>query len=204
MAGGSKAEGLSAAVRRAPSHGSILEIGTYCGYSAIRMAMTYPGVRIMTLEVDPAHMVIARRMLALAGLARMVDVWTGHSKDLLHRFHLRYKGKDNLQFRVVFMDYKGSRYVEDLEMLESQGLLLPNSIMVADNVLKPGSPLVLWRLVKSGAYDTEIVRLKEFAMPSEDWMSISVRRSQLEEIKLSEGLFYKSSECLVELLEGSR
>ena len=184
VAGGSKAEVLSAAVCRAPSRGSILEIGTYCGYSAIRMAMACPGVCIITLEVDPAHMVIARNLFVFAGLAHVVDVWTGHSKDLLHRIHLRHGGKDDLQFRSVFMDQKGSRYVEDLEMLENQGLLLPDAIVVADNVLKPGAPLFLWRLVKSGAYDMDIVQLKEFAMPSEDWMSISERKSQLEDAKL--------------------
>ena len=120
MASGSKAEVLSAAVCRAPSHGSILEIGTYCGYSAIQIAMACPGVRIVTLEVDPVNMVIAGNILAFAGLAHVVDARTGHSKDLLHRLHLRDKRKDDLQVRVVFTDLKGSRYVEDLEMLENQ------------------------------------------------------------------------------------
>lgn len=104
MAGGSKSEVLSAAMCRAPSRGSILEIGTYCGYSAIQMSMVCPDVCIITLEADPAHMVIARNVLAFTGLANLVYVWTGHSKDLLHQLHLRYKCKDNLQFRAVFMD----------------------------------------------------------------------------------------------------
>merc|ERR1711904_555726 len=108
VAGGSKAEVLSAAVCRAPARGSILEIGTYCGYSAIRMAMACPGVRIITLEADPAHMVIARNVIAFAGLAQVADARTGHSKDLLHRANLNYKGKDILEFRAVFMDQKGS------------------------------------------------------------------------------------------------
>ena len=154
-----------------PSRGSILEIGTYCGYSAIRMAMACPGVPIISLEADPGHVIMARNMLAFAGLPHIVDeldVWTGQSRDLLQRLHWRYKGKDKIQFRVVFMDHKGSRFGGDLQVLENQGLLMPGAIVVADNVLKPG-------LVKSGAYDTEIVQLKEFAMSSEDWMSISVR-----------------------------
>lgn len=48
--------------------------------------------------------------------------------------------------------------------------------MVADNVLKPGAPLFLWRVAKSGshAYQTKIVQMTEFAMPAEDWMSVSI------------------------------
>lgn len=162
------------------------------------MARVCPGVRIVSLEADPALMVIARNVLAFAGLANVVDVWTGHSTDLLRQLHVRYTVKDNLQFRAVFMDQKGTRYIEDLEMLENQGLLLTGAVVVADNVLKPGSPLFLWRLVRSGAYDVSIVRLREFAMPSEDWMSMSVRRSQLEEVQSSEGPLPKSPKSFVE------
>lgn len=75
------------------------------------------------------------------------------------------------------MDQKGTRYDEDLATLERLGILLPGAVVVADNVLKPGSPLFLWRLTNSGAYDTHIVRVPEFAMPSDDWMSCSVLRN---------------------------
>eukprot|EP00747_Dinoflagellata_sp_TGD_P223110 gnl/TRDRNA2_/TRDRNA2_94749_c0_seq2.p1 gnl/TRDRNA2_/TRDRNA2_94749_c0~~gnl/TRDRNA2_/TRDRNA2_94749_c0_seq2.p1 ORF type:complete len:369 (+),score=48.35 gnl/TRDRNA2_/TRDRNA2_94749_c0_seq2:51-1109(+) len=84
---------------------------------------------------------------------------------------------DYLQFRAVFMDQKGSRYQDDLQVLEEQGLLIPGAVVIADNVLKPGAPLFLWRITKSGAYDTEIVSLKEFAMPAEDWMAVTRLKS---------------------------
>ena len=38
--------------------GPVLEIGSYCGYSAIRLALSGRGV--VTLETDPIHAVIAR------------------------------------------------------------------------------------------------------------------------------------------------
>lgn len=63
IAGGTKADVLKVAVEQAPDGGSILEIGTYCGFSALRMALARPDTRIVTLEVDPAHMVIARNVL---------------------------------------------------------------------------------------------------------------------------------------------
>ena len=55
------------------------------------------------------------------------------------------------------MDQKGSRYVDDLQALENQGVLVPGAIVVADNVLKPGAPLFLWWVVKSGVYNTELL-----------------------------------------------
>lgn len=51
---------------------------------------------------------------------------------------------------------KGSRYHEDLSVMEQLGVLLPGAVVVADNVLKPGSPLFLWRLCKGEAYENHI------------------------------------------------
>merc|ERR1711972_106131 len=99
-------------------------------------------------------------------MCHLIDVWTGHSKDLLYRISNRYDGK--LKCCAVFMDQKGSRYHEDLSALEKYGLLQPGAVIVADNVLKPGAPVFLWRLKNSSVYSTHIVRLQEFAMPSED------------------------------------
>ena len=48
---------------------SILEIGTFTGYSAIAMAAGLPqGGSIISLEVDPHHAVMARGNIAAAGL----------------------------------------------------------------------------------------------------------------------------------------
>lgn len=85
VAAGRKAEVLIDVLHTATLHGCILEIGTYCGFSAIRMVLACPHVFIVTLERDPAHVIIARNMIAFAGLARVVDVNTGHSRDLLPR-----------------------------------------------------------------------------------------------------------------------
>ena len=86
MAGGKKAIVLTAAACRVPLRSCMFEIGTNCGYSTIGMAMACPGVGIITLEVDPAHMVIAINMLTIAGLAHMIVVWTSHSRGLFQQF----------------------------------------------------------------------------------------------------------------------
>merc|ERR1719478_1338232 len=72
----------------------ILEVGAYCGYSALKFIvaassrktnapMGTNGARVFTLEADPARVVIARSLIAYAGQASSVSVHTGHSRDLL-------------------------------------------------------------------------------------------------------------------------
>ncbi|CAL1144507.1 unnamed protein product [Cladocopium goreaui] len=179
IAGGIKTDVLTAAIKGGPLTSgdlqcSVLEIGAYCGYSSTRMALALPGVHIASMEVDPVHMIIARNVVLHGGLAGTIDVWTGHSKDLLPRILKRYGGE--LKFGAVFMDQKGSRYQEDMLKMESENLLHPGAVVVADNVLKPGAPLFLYQIMNGGRYNAQIVSLDEFAMPSEDWMSINVKK----------------------------
>ncbi|CAE7732023.1 comta [Symbiodinium microadriaticum] len=168
VAGGEKSEVLWAAAQHARSS-LVLEIGTYCGNSSIRIATASPNIRVVTLEADPVHAVIARAVIAFAGLSSRV--WTGHSREVLPYMQGKYGGARG-GFGLVFMDQRGSRYQEDLTMLESLGLVRPGAIIVADNVLKPGAPLFLWQLCKSAKYQTQVVRVSEFAMPVEDWMLV--------------------------------
>lgn len=184
IAGGVKTDVLSAAVQGAPIgdgdlQTSILEIGCYCGYSSTRMAMAVPGIHIASLEVDPVHVVVARNVIKHGGLEDTIDVWTGHSKDLLQRILTRYGGPGHLQFGAAFFDQKGSRYSEDMERMESEGLMRPGAVVCSDNVLKPGAPLYLYKIMRGGHYDAQILSMDEFAMPSEDWMSLCVKKTKV-------------------------
>jgi len=176
VAGDAKAEILTSAVRAAAVGGNILEVGAYCGYSATRMAIAVPTVHLASMEVDPIHVVIARNVLQFGGISGTAKVWTGHSKDLIPRIEGRYGGPGELHFSAVFFDQKGSLYQRDLDALDRQGLLWPGAIVVADNVLKPGAPIFLRKVVLEGDFKAQIVSMTEFAMPSEDWMSTSVQR----------------------------
>lgn len=195
LAGGVKAHVLAASlhgggVRSSVFGGKFLEIGTYCGYSALRLAMTLPkGSQIETLELDPVFAALARCILAFAGVNN-VRVWTGHSADTLpmlaqlwypdgRKFGEHVKSSVPLPFDAVFMDGRGSRFEQDLRLLETLGLVTSGSVIVADNVLKPGAPLYLWHvLVDSRSYVTQIVQLHEFAAraDADDWMAVSIVR----------------------------
>eukprot|EP00494_Astrolonche_serrata_P023516 UN23774 len=87
VAGADKAAILVQAVQSAPAHAGgqrILEVGTYCGYSALRLLLAAGNnARLLTLEADPGNAVIASVIVAYAGMADRVEVLTGHSEDLL-------------------------------------------------------------------------------------------------------------------------
>jgi len=175
---------LTAAVHIAPEDGVALEIGTYCGYSAARIAAVKLSrcsssnrtPCVITLEVDLAHAAIARNVLAYAGLAHVVEVVVGHSEDtlpwLVSQLSIKFR---RMPISFLFLDQRGSRYEADVATLEESGLLGTNGIIVADNVLKPGAPLFLWKLAHNPDFTTKVVSVTEFAMSGvEDWMIISM------------------------------
>lgn len=48
---------------------TVLELGTHCGYSTVRMARSLPlGGRIYSIEMDQRNAAIAEKIIRLAGL----------------------------------------------------------------------------------------------------------------------------------------
>lgn len=178
VAGGAKGSILAVAAQAAvPTSAGVLEIGSYCGYSAVRLAAALPDVPIVTFEMDPVLVVVARNLVGLAGLVRQVSVLTGHSASFLPRLALPRGRMRAPSFSVVFMDFWASQYHEDMERLESNGLMCPGAVVIADNVLRTGAPLFLWQTASTcGRLSArrQIVRVPEFAMSTEDWLSVSL------------------------------
>ena len=133
---------LDDAVRRVVPR-LVLELGTYCGYSALRMARCLPvGSRILSVEFSPANADLARRLLAHAGADDRVTVVVGTlgdggaTMDALQQQHGVTAGAIDL----VFLDHDKDAYVPDLERLLERGWLHAGSVVVADNVRFPGAP----------------------------------------------------------------
>lgn len=52
---------------------TVLELGAYCAYSAVRIAsLLPPNAKLITLEFNPEYAVIAREIIAWAGLQETV------------------------------------------------------------------------------------------------------------------------------------
>ncbi|MBV9048658.1 MAG: O-methyltransferase [Solirubrobacterales bacterium] len=155
---------LDRAIQRArPS--KLLELGTYCGYSALRTCRAMPaGARLVSLEFNSANAIIARRMFEYAGVSDRVAVLVGTLGDggrtiaTLEAEHGFAAG--SLDF--VFIDHDKSVYVSDLELIVGRGWLHPGSVVIADNVKFPGAPEyraylterqdVSWRTVEHDAH----------------------------------------------------
>lgn len=140
--GDEKGEILDAAVRRVRPR-RLLELGTYCGYSALRMVRVMPSdARLYSIELDPANAEIARRIWDHAGVGDRVTVVVGHLGDggsTLDRLHAEH-GFTNGSIDFTFIDHDKAAYLPDLQHILSQSWLHPGSVVVADNVKFPGAP----------------------------------------------------------------
>lgn len=140
--GDEKGEILDRAVRRA-SPRLLLELGTYCGYSALRMARAMPaGARLCSVEFSAANAAIARRIWDHAGIGDELTVIVGTLGDggaTIDRLRNRHGfGEGSVDF--VFVDHDKAAYVPDLERILAERWLHPGSVVVADNVRFPGAP----------------------------------------------------------------
>ncbi|KAM9330865.1 catechol O-methyltransferase-like [Gastrophryne carolinensis] len=63
-----------------------LELGTYCGYSAIRIArLLKDGAQLYTIEMNPAHVDVARQMIQFAGIQDKVKILQGSTEQIIPR-----------------------------------------------------------------------------------------------------------------------
>jgi len=139
--GDEKGRFLDAAVRRADPQ-LALELGTYCGYGALRIARAAPSARVVSVELASANAAVARRIWAHAGVADRVTCVVGtigdggHTLDLLRDQY----GCDSGTVDFLFIDHDKNAYLADLLSIVARGWLRRGAVVVADNVGFPGSP----------------------------------------------------------------
>ena len=111
---------------------SILEIGTFTGYSSISMALNLrAGGRIVSLDVNEETTAVARRYAEEAGVADRIDYRVGSAIDELQTL----EGP----FDMVFIDADKESYVDYYENVLPK--LSEQGFIVADNVLWSGRVL---------------------------------------------------------------
>ena len=139
--GDEKGKLLDAAVHRA-SPRLALELGTYCGYGALRIAAAAPEATVVTVELSGAHAAVAQRIWTHAGVADRITCVVGtigdggRTLDALQAEHGFTAGA--LDF--LFIDHDKNAYLADLLAIVDRMWLHRGSIVVADNVGFPGSP----------------------------------------------------------------
>jgi catechol O-methyltransferase len=140
--GDEKGRILDEAVARAKPK-LLLELGTYCGYSALRTIRAAPSdAHLVTIEFNADNAAIARSIFEHAGIADRVTIVNGTLGDggstvaKLRDAHGFARGK--LDF--AFIDHAKDAYLPDLELILREEWLRAGAIVVADNVKVPGAP----------------------------------------------------------------
>ena len=139
--GDEKGKLLDAAVRRANPKRA-LELGTYCGYGALRIAAAAPTAEVYSVELAEANAVNARRIWEHAGVSDRITCVVGTVGDggrtlnVLETEHGFGAGSVDL----LFLDHDKNAYLTDLQSIMARGWLSQGAIVVADNIRVPGAP----------------------------------------------------------------
>ena len=106
----------------------VLEIGAYCGYSAVLIGsiLQAKGGHLISIEKSRRCAGIARQIVGHSGLADVVDFRQGVLADLIPLFER--------PFDAVFLDHWKDEYLPDLKRLEDAELLRRDTVVVADNI----------------------------------------------------------------------
>jgi catechol O-methyltransferase len=111
-----------------------LELGRYCGYSALRIARSSPAAKVFSMELAAANAEIARRIWAHAGVDDRITCVVGtigddgETLDALATEH----GFSEGALDFMFVDHDKDAYLTDLLSIMERGWLHPGSIVVAD------------------------------------------------------------------------
>jgi caffeoyl-CoA O-methyltransferase len=123
---------LLAAIVAMVRPGTVLEIGTFTGYSALSMAGALgPEGRIITCDISEEHVAIARRHVAGSPYADRIDIRLGPAIETVAAL----EGP----FDLVFIDADKPSYLAYYEAVLPK--LAPAGVIVADNVLWSGRVL---------------------------------------------------------------
>ena len=156
--------------------GSILEIGTYTGYSAICLAEGLAeGGRLHTIDMNPEVEEIAGRYFREAGLQEVIVQYSGNALDIIPTMEET--------FDLIYIDADKEHYPDYLEFALDK--LNPRGLIIADNTLWSGKVL---RRPQSGDSETQgIIKfnkmvkedpgLDSFLLPLRDGVTLIRKKS---------------------------
>ena len=126
---------------------SVLEIGTFTGYSALSMAEALPADgRIVTCDISEEHLAIARRHIAASPYAGVIEIRSGPALETIATL----PGP----FDLVFIDADKTSYSAYFEATLAK--LAPGGVILVDNVLWSG------RVLDPAVVDPDTAAIKAF------------------------------------------
>lgn len=118
---------------------SILEVGTYSGYSGLSMAMALPDDgRLVTCDIDPVATAVAKRFFKESGHDHKIDLRLGPALETIAELKA-----EGASFDLVFLDADKGNYVNYYEavlpMMPIGGIVLADNTLWSGRVLHPES-----------------------------------------------------------------
>ena len=146
--------------QKQPQHA--VEVGTFCGYSALKIAQVMPsGARVTSFESDWKWALVAKRFVwqATQGSRRQskplsaINVQWGDARELLQKTAQQRRQQDRID--LLFIDGMPKQYLDYLKAAEP--LLAPGALVIADNagVFAEGGLKLYLEYVRNGEkYDS--------------------------------------------------
>lgn len=130
---------------------NILEIGALGGYSTIWLARALPANgRLITLELDPKHAEVARKNIASAGLAKVVELRLGKALDSLPQLAAESRGP----FDLIFIDADKANIPAYFDW--ALKLSRPGTAIIVDNIVRDG------KVVDANSTDPDVQGVRRF------------------------------------------
>ena len=146
----------------------IVELGTYCGYSAILIALTIletipnANFHIYSVDVDTQFQAVACKIIKAAGLANYVTfiLLPINAEDQALTQALRQQQQSISQIDFLFIDHDKNLYCSDLQELEESGFIHKGTHVAADNVVFFDTPYrsYIRQLKERGIVQSRLVR----------------------------------------------
>lgn len=131
-----------------------LELGTYVGYSAVRIArLLPPGGRLYSVDPDGDWQGIAAEIVELAGVRDRVKLVQQTAQAAIEEL-----SQQGVTLDFVFIDHDKHEYLASLLQLERRGLLNKGCVVVADNVYVFDVVNYLAHVRSSGRYRSRYVQ----------------------------------------------
>jgi len=112
----------------------ILEIGTFTGYSAIKMAENNNKCEIHTCELMEKHVKTANQFIKKAGLTKNITVHQGLALKTLETFKINYFDFAFIDAdKVNYLDY----YKRTIMLLKKGGIIVLDNMLWSGEILNP-------------------------------------------------------------------
>ncbi|MBN3302617.1 COMT methyltransferase, partial [Amia calva] len=115
-----------------------LELGTHCGYTAIRILRRLPSsAKLYTVEQDPATAEAGEEMILVAGFKHsQFQMLISPSSAAIPRMRAELGVR---AVGLVLMDHDVEQYLPDLQALEQEGLVSTGSVLLVNNTHAQGA-----------------------------------------------------------------